>query len=523
MAKLRSKRQVSQPMKIKFSTKPFLLIVFICVSALSCLEMGNSEVAEAVQTPTAAVATETPTPTEPPIPVGFTEYFTLSGDTLPVIAAHFGVDAADIISDSVLDPTTLLDAGTHLLVRDALGETTLPDILFPDAAVVFSPEAIGFDIQSFADEQAGLLSTYTELMTRGTTPASEIIKQLALEFSINPRILIALIEKESGWVRGTPETSDQALYPFGYIHKDRGGMYQQTGWAITQLSQGYYGWREGTLTELTFLDGSTLRLAPALNAGTVAVLNFFAHMHTREEWKELVYGENGILKTYTELFGDPWERAVGIEPLFPVGITQPELKLPFPINKKWNLTGGPHSAWGKYGPRAALDFAPPLDGPGCGNSIHWTTAAAAGRVVRVGNGVVVLDLDHDGYEQTGWVLLYMHVANSDRVGLDAFLEPDDIIGHPSCEGGSSSGIHVHITRKYNGEWVLADGGIPFVLSGYQAANGDQPCDYAYYGFCSGTLNNDEKIVTADPYGNFWTTLYRPDSAPKYFYTPTPKP
>ncbi|MCJ7824353.1 MAG: hypothetical protein MUP44_05590, partial [Anaerolineales bacterium] len=317
--------------------------------------------------------------------------------------------------------------------------------------------------------------------------------------------------------------SDQTLYPFGYIRKDRGGVYNQTGWAIRYLSEGYYGWRAGTLTELTFLDGTTLRLAPSLNAGTAAAMNFFAQMHTRAEWQELVYGENGISNTYTELFGDPWERAVGIEPLFPVGITQPELNLPFPVNEKWNLTGGPHSSWGRYGPRVALDFAPPLDSPGCGNSIHWTTAAAAGRVVRVGNGVVVLDLDRDGYEQTGWVLIYMHVANSDRVDLDVYLKVDDIIGHPSCEGGSASGIHVHLARKYNGEWVLADGGIPFVMSGYKASNGDKPCDYAYYGFCSGTLDNGEKTVTADPYGNFWTAIYRPDSDPKYLSTPTPKP
>ena len=162
-----------------------------------------------------------------------------------------------------------------------------------------------------------------------------------------------------------------------------------------------------------------------------------------------------------------------------------------------------------------------MGSPGCGNSSHWATAAAAGRVVRVGNGVVVLDLDRDGYEQTGWVLVYMHIANTDRVGLNAYLETDDNIGHPSCEGGNSSGIHMHIARKYNGEWVLADGGLPFVMSGYQAGNGDEPCDYAYWGFCSGTLANDEKTVTANAYGHL-TAIYRPDSRPEFFYTPTPK-
>ena len=471
--------------------------------------------------PTNIAPTVTSQPTATPIPDGIVEYFTQSGDTLDAVVAHFGVEVAEIESEGILDPALLIDAGTRLLVPDILGETTPPDILIPDAEVVFSPSAVGFDIGAFADDQDGLLSTYTELMTRGTTPASEILAQLALEHSINPRILLALMEVESGWVSGKPVDRDKMSYSFGYIRGNWGGIYRQTGWAIRQLSEGYYGWRAGSLVELTFIDGSTLRMAPSLNAGTAAVLNFFAQMHTREEWEALVYGEDGIVNTYEALFGDVWEQTAGSEHLYPVGITQPELNLIFPPNEKWNLTGGPHSAWGKYGPRAALDFAPPVGNPGCGNSSHWATAAAAGRVVRVGNGVVVLDLDKDGYEQTGWVLVYMHIANTDRVGLNAYLETDDNIGHPSCEGGNSSGIHVHIARKYNGEWVLADGGLSFVMSGYQAGNGDEPCDYAYWGFCSGTLESEENTVTANPYGHL-TAIYRPDSRPEIFYTPTPK-
>ena len=472
--------------------------------------------------PTITAPKATSQPTAIPIPDGFVEYFTQSGDTLNAIAAHFGVEVAEIESEGILDPVLLIDAGMRLLVRDALEETSPSDILFPDTAVVFSPAVVGFDIEAFADAQGGFLSTFTEMMTRGTTTASEIIAQLALEHSINPRILLALMEVESGWVSGKPEDDDKISYSFGYIRGNWGGIYKQTGWAIRQLSEGYYGWRAGSLIELTFIDGSVLRMAPSLNAGTAAVLNFFAQMHTREEWEALVYGEEGIFNTYKALFGDPWEQAAGSEQLYPAGITQPELNLPFPPNEKWNLTGGPHSAWGRYGPRAALDFAPPMGSPGCDNSLHWATTAAAGRVVRVGNGVVVLDLDKDGYEQTGWVLVYMHIANTNHVGLNAYLETDDIIGHPSCQGGSSSGTHVHIARKYNGEWVLADGGLPFVMSGYQAANGDKPCDYAYWGFCSGTLENDENTVTADPYGNYLTAIYRPDSKTEYLHTPTPK-
>ena len=84
-------------------------------------------------------------------------------------------------------------------------------------------------------------------------------------------------------------------------------------------------------------------------------------------------------------------------------------------------------------------------------------------IVRAGEGAVVQDLDSDGYEQTGWTILYMHIETRDRVQPGTFLRAGDRIGHASCEGGFSNGTHVHIARRYNGEWIPADQDIPLVL------------------------------------------------------------
>jgi hypothetical protein len=88
--------------------------------------------------------------------------------------------------------------------------------------------------------------------------------------------------------------------------------------------------------------------------------------------------------------------------------------------------------------------------------------------VRSFNGAVVQDLDGDGFEQTGWNVLYMHVFEQDRVVEGSFLYTGDRIGHPSCEGGVSNASHLHIARKYNGEWIAADGALPFVLGGWES-------------------------------------------------------
>lgn len=506
-------------MKTKLPHKIFVLILGTAFTLSAC--GGNTTInnTPTQSPPPVATSTLTPEPEKTRVPSGYVEYITQSGDTLPAICAHFGVQPHQIISDDVLDKEKILDPGIRLYVRDVLSETSRPDILFPDSEFVFSRSAVGFDIQAFAEEQGGYLAANKELMTRGTTPASDILMELALGHSINPRLLLTLIEHESGWVTRQPETKEEKLYPFGWIKTDRAGIYFQTGLLIRQLSQGYYGWRAGTLDAITFLDGSSLRLSPFLNAGTVGVMYALAQYHDRASWEAALYGSGNLAETHQKLFGDMEALTGGIEPLFAAGIEQPQMNLPIPINQKWALTNGPHPAWGLYGPPAALDFAPAGDS-GCNVSKRFTLAAAAGRVVRAGSGAVVLDLDDDGYEQTGWVLVYMHVSTNGRVQVGDYVNVDDPIGHPSCEGGSASGTHVHIARKYNGEWVLADGGLPFVLSGYRARNGAENCTGNRE--CKGTLDNGERTITADAYGNAGTITYRPESLPKYFFTPTPK-
>jgi murein DD-endopeptidase MepM/ murein hydrolase activator NlpD len=93
-------------------------------------------------------------------------------------------------------------------------------------------------------------------------------------------------------------------------------------------------------------------------------------------------------------------------------------------------------------------------------------------VVRAEDGIVTINLNYNNNEHSGWVLLYLHIATEGRlVEAGDEVNVGDKIGHPSCEGGISTGTHVHMARKYNGEWMTADGPIPFVLSGWRVHNG----------------------------------------------------
>jgi murein DD-endopeptidase MepM/ murein hydrolase activator NlpD len=237
-----------------------------------------------------------------------------------------------------------------------------------------------------------------------------------------------------------------------------------------------------------------------LNAGTAAVQYLFSKIHNQSQWAQMIDPSNGFLAVYTDMFGDPWARADTVDPLFPPGLTQPALVLPFGANKEWSYTGGPHGAWEHDGSLAAVDFAPFTDHGGCDTTPTWVTAAAPGMIVRSERGVVIEDLDGDGFEQTGWALVYLHIATTDRVVKGTYVQAGDRIGHASCEGGQATGTHLHFARKYNGEWVAADGPIPLVLSGWTVVQGARPYE--------GTMVKGSETITADPVGQHKSVIIR---------------
>jgi murein DD-endopeptidase MepM/ murein hydrolase activator NlpD len=177
---------------------------------------------------------------------------------------------------------------------------------------------------------------------------------------------------------------------------------------------------------------------------------------------------------YQRFFGYPFLYA--IEPLLPENLQQPPFQLPFQPDKVWAYTGGPHAGWADGSAWAALDFAPPGDALGCVKSDEWVTAVADGPILRASDGAVIQDLDGDGLEQTGWVVLYMHIESRGRVKPGEMVRMGEKIGHPSCEGGVSDGTHVHLARRYNGEWISADRDLPFNLDGWISSSAGKEYD-----------------------------------------------
>lgn len=386
------------------------------------------------------------------------------GDTLGIIAQKYGTTIEELIALNQLDNPDIIHAGQQIIVP---GEPVVVPVgpaekIIPDSELVYGPAAAGFSIVDFLTPLNSHLLRHSEEVEGQLMTGPEIVQLIADRYSINPRLLLAVLEYRAGWVlrANVPARS----FILGREAPGIDSLAGQLNWAANQLNLGFYGRSEGGLRQITVAD-QPVQFDPTINDGTAGVQLWLAAHNdaTYDTWLEET-GPDGFAATYARLFGNPF--AYTVDPLLPADLAAPELVLPWAEGETWYFTGGPHGAWNTGSAWGALDFAPPGDQLGCVTTDAWTTAMAGGIVTRSGHGAVVVDMDGDGYAGTGWAITYMHLEARDRVPLGTEVEAGDRLGHPSCEGGFSNGTHVHLARSYNGRWINADGDLPFVLSGW---------------------------------------------------------
>lgn len=474
------------------------LIILLTLTLSACAPLSPFGVGALQPTSTPEIATIPAAQGRPHYNPGeLVDYSAQTGDTIPALAKRFNTTEEEIFAANTFIPRDATTMPPGMPMKIPIYYLPLwadPFQIIPDHALVNGPTLIGFNTTAYLSETNGWLKSYRAYAGSAWRTGAGIVDYVASNFSVSPRLLIALLEYQAGAI-SQPEKPGEP-YLLGFEEKYSGTVYLQLVKAANTLNHGYYNWRMGQLTEFDLLDEKLFRPDPWDNAASVSMKYYFSRILSGPEFDSAIR-PSGFAQTYADLFGDPWKDETI---LIPGSLRQPELPLPFQAGQIWSYTGGPHTGWGTLQPYAAIDFAPPSDKSGCffAEDKYFVTAVADGVVARSELGTVVLDLDGDGNERTGWVIYYLHIATSGRAALGQVLKRGDPVGYPSCEGGRVTGTHVHIARKYNGEWILADGPLAFNLGGWIVHNGSS--------VYKGTLRRGNLIVTACECGDLYSQV-----------------
>jgi len=454
----------------------------------SCAPVQPTHSLESMITPLAPTPIPAPTSGRSEYSPGeLVDYTAQNGDTLIALAARFNTTVEEIMQANPVIPAdaTTMPVGLPMKIPIyylPLWGTAYQSI--PDYAFVNGPAQIGFSTPAFVASTNGWLKDYRSYAGGRMRSGAEIVDYVATNYSVSPRFLLAALEYQSGALTHTELSKTKYLLGFRRSFYDT--PYLQLVIAANTFNNGYYSWRTGKLTEFELPDETIIRPDPWQNAASVAIQYYFSRLYSGPEYYGAI-GPEGLARVYKTLFGDPWlESPI----LIPGSLQQPQLRFPFRPDYIWAYTGGPHTGWGSGEPLAAVDFAPASDTSGCYTvgEDQYAVAMADGLIVRANVDGVIIDLDKDGDERTGWDLFYLHTATLDRIQVGQEVKAGDFLGYPSCEGGSSTGTHVHIARKYNGEWILASGPLAFNLEGWVVQAGSK----AY----QGTLARGPLVITA---------------------------
>jgi len=281
----------------------------------------------------AATATKPPIPvTERPVysPGELVEYTVQSGDTLANLSNRFNTTIEEILNENPVIPAdaTTLPPGLPMQIPiyyEALWGSQFQ--ILPNCTFVNGPAQIDFDIESFMQSQPGWFKYFEQFAAKEQRSGAEIITYISTSFSISPKLLLAILEYQLNAL-SDPIPPDDLLdgYPLGYRSSGYHGLYIQLVWAANILNQGYYGWQGNHLDTLEFMDRTIEHPDPWQNSATVALQYYFSHLEPKAVYSRTIHAD-GFLKTYQELFGDPWV----CEPHIPGKVVKPGLSQAAPI------------------------------------------------------------------------------------------------------------------------------------------------------------------------------------------------
>ena len=316
-------------------------------------------------------------------------------------------------------------------------------LLFSDELFLYGRDAEAFDLGGYLAVHAPQLRDKQELIAHWSG-----------YYSINPKVVLALMELKSELL--SAPSPDKLRAPFAEL-STASGFAGQLRDVLRQLSRRFYSYeayqREQGLTRFTPDTG-------ALNGASAALLGVLQGANNAPA----VLKRSSPLQAFTQYFATLFNMAPeqlrsaesGAETVLAVSSLPPTnmLQLPWYQGYSWQSNGA-HSHTGSGSPYSSIDVS--YDWPGWGAQTYSVAAAHGGRVsvlsrcqVRVTNA-------------NGWSTNYYHmdnvrVSNGETIAVNTKLGV--YAGNRNtalCEGGSSTGPHLHFSLLYNGRYVSLQG------------------------------------------------------------------
>ena len=135
-------------------------------------------------------------PTRPPYSPGeLVDYTVQAGDTLPALAAHFNTQVAEIRQANPIIPEDVTTLPPGMPMRIPIYYAPLwgsPYQILPDSLFVNGPAQVDFDVAAFVEDHPGWLKYYVVFASGANRDGAETVEQVAQNFSVSPRLLLAL-------------------------------------------------------------------------------------------------------------------------------------------------------------------------------------------------------------------------------------------------------------------------------------------------------------------------------------------
>lgn len=301
-----------------------------------------------------------------------------------------------------------------------------------DAEFVYGPALLDFDVRAYLATAAPHL-----------VPQAEAISHWTGHYSISPRVLLAVLEMQSGVMTNPAALANPSA---GLVAGADAG--EQIRALVASLFVDFYAFREAAAGQPRSLNAATFALLNLFRSAAPAGFSPQAADDARTRFRD----------AYARLFPTPALNAVVGD--LPGGALPPSnfLQFPWKNNSSWFFNGTHTTSGSGSFPMSSIDFTRTWSLVwGNNTSTDYVVAAHAGTVTVFSTCNVRVTAPN------GWATNYYHleglvVANGQQVAANQTIGVyADDLANALCQGGSSTGPHVHFSLLQNGAHVPIDG------------------------------------------------------------------